>query len=84
MLILFGVLQVTFVGEPAIDHGGPRREFFDLFSLQCCETFFRGTAKYFDVNAAAVQVKTKIYLCYHTVFTFTLLFRIMSSFEWDS
>ena len=47
---------MTFVGELAIDHGGPRREFFRLFSLQCSETFFRGKAKYFDVNAAAVQV----------------------------
>ena len=49
-------LQVTFVGEFAIDHGGPRREFFRLFGLQCSETYFRGKRKYFDVNAAAVQV----------------------------
>lgn len=59
MLTVLDMLQVSFVGEPAIDHGGPRREFFHLFSSQCSETFFRGTAKYFDVNAAAVQVNAK-------------------------
>ena len=30
--------------------------FFRLFGLECSETFFRGRRKYFDVNAAAVQV----------------------------
>lgn len=27
-------IQVTFVGEGAIDHGGPRREFFGLLALE--------------------------------------------------
>ena len=47
------------MGEFAIDHGGPLREFFRLFSLECCQIYFRGESngKYFDVNTAAVQVK---------------------------
>jgi hypothetical protein len=50
-------LKVTFVGEFAIDHGGPLRDFFRLFSLRCSEIYLRGGArgKYFDGNAAAVQ-----------------------------
>ena len=67
------IFKVTFVGEVAIDHGGPRREFFRLFGLECSETYFHGRRKYFDVNAAAVQViifvgyddenKYKMFLC---------------------
>lgn len=35
-------IQVTFVGEGAIDHGGPRREFFRLLALETskCNTTF--------------------------------------------
>lgn len=58
---------MTFVGEFAIDHGGPCREFFRLFSSQCSETFFRGKAKYFDVNAAAVQVNNNHMVMIHIV-----------------
>lgn len=51
-------MQVSFVGEFAIDHGGPLREFFRLFSLGCSEIYLKGSTKgrYFAGNAVAVQV----------------------------
>ena len=36
------MLQVNFVGESAIDHGGPLREFFRLLALESSEEFFQG------------------------------------------
>ena len=52
------VLQVTFVGEGAIDQGGPKREFFRLFAEQAC-TYFRGDdkrPKFLRNDILAVQV----------------------------
>ena len=52
------ILQVTFVGEGAIDQGGPKREFFRLFAEQAC-TYFRGDdkqPKFLRNNIQAVQV----------------------------
>ena len=52
------LLQVKFVGEGAIDYGGPRREFFRLLALNARDTFFIGDSnrKFFDTNVSAVQV----------------------------
>ena len=52
------VFQVNFVGEGAIDHGGPRREFFRLLALKSSEEFFQGRAgcKFFVNNVVALQV----------------------------
>ena len=49
---------MTFVGEGAIDHGGPRREFFRLLSLNVSEQYFQGEPgkKYFASNVTAFQV----------------------------
>lgn len=50
---------MNFVGEGAIDHGGPKREFFRLFARLASETYFRGatdTCRFFDNNMMAVQV----------------------------
>ncbi len=59
---LKGVLlpQVTFVGEGAVDSGGPRREFFRLLASEASNTLFIGnvTAKFFVMNAQALQVST--------------------------
>ena len=45
--------KVTFVGEGAIDSGGPRREFFSLFAQQM---FLVGSpaCKFFDSNVSAI------------------------------
>ena len=48
--------QVNFVGEGAIDHGGPKREFFRQLAS---EIYFKGatdTCRFFDNNMMAVQV----------------------------
>lgn len=62
---IFGyiIIQVSFVGEFGIDHGGPLREFFRLFSLGCSEMYLKGSekGKYFDGNAAAVQASIAIH-----------------------
>ncbi len=46
------------MGEGAIDHGGPRREFFRLLSLSASEKYFQGIAgnKYFVNNVTALLV----------------------------
>ena len=51
-------MQVRFVGEGAVDHGGPRREFFRLFASGSKICFFHGseTRKFFINNVSAVQV----------------------------
>ena len=53
------MLQVNFVGESAIDHGGPLREFFRLLALESSEEFFQGRlgCKFFVNNVVALQVK---------------------------
>ena len=54
------------MGEGAIDHGGPRREFFRLFSLKASSTYLHGNngEKFFVNNVIALQVRqfTKQYL----------------------
>ena len=51
-------VQVRFVGEGAVDQGGPRREFFRLFASGSKQYFFHGseTRRFFDNNVSAVQV----------------------------
>lgn len=50
-------LQVTFVGEGAIDSGGPRREFFRLLAVEGANRFFVGhRSKFFASNVTAFQV----------------------------
>ena len=34
---------MRFVGEGAVDYGGPRREFFCLLALKAGDVFFEGT-----------------------------------------
>lgn len=50
--------QIRFVGEGAVDHGGPRREFFRLLAINAKEIMFMGppTTKFFATNVAAIQV----------------------------
>ena len=58
MFIIF-IFQVTFVGEGAIDHGGPTREFFRIFAEQACSIYFRGEEgqpKFFRNDILGVQV----------------------------
>ncbi len=52
------LLQVNFVFEGAIDSGGPRREFFRLFSMVASEKFLIGETnqKFFCVDICALQV----------------------------
>ena len=56
---MFNIYQVIFVGEGAIDQGGPKREFFRLFAKAASEVYFRGDAtraKYMANNITAFQV----------------------------
>ena len=49
---------MTFVGEGAIDHGGPRRELFRLFALKASDQYFIGNDgnKFFCNDVIALQV----------------------------
>ena len=52
---------MTFVGEGAVDHGGPKREFFRLFAEQVSTNYFRGDdgqPKFIRNDTLAVQVYT--------------------------
>ena len=54
------VLQVTFIGEGALDHGGPKREFFRLFAQGVSERYFQGVSsgiRFFVNDIMAVQVR---------------------------
>ena len=50
---------MTFVGEGAVDQGGPKREFFRLLAKEASETYFKGNkrARFFANNTIAVQVR---------------------------
>lgn len=50
--------QVFFVGEPAIDTGGPTREFWRLLNIALQEHYFVGTEgkKIFIHNVPAIEV----------------------------
>ena len=51
------MVQVTFVGEGAIDQGGPKREFFRILAEQASLLYFRGDdVKFMRNNMLAVQV----------------------------
>lgn len=55
----YKLLKVTFVGEGAIDSGGPRREFFRLLGIMCADSaYFHGleNCKFFASNVPAVKV----------------------------
>ena len=55
------LFQITFIGEGAIDYGGPKREFFRIFSQEVGENYFkgqRGQPKFFRGDMLAVQVHT--------------------------
>ena len=61
--------QVTFVGEGAIDYGGPRREvFFRVLAAKASISMFIGSdnMKFFSMDTAALQVCKKLYhlLCF--------------------
>lgn len=49
---------MTFVGEGAVDNGGPRREFLRMLASEASELFFIGSdnVKFFSMNATALQV----------------------------
>ena len=51
-------IQVRFVGEGAVDYGGPRREFFRLLASAAQQTFLVGSHdyKFFGSNVSAIQV----------------------------
>ena len=51
---------MTFVGEGAVDYGGPKKEFFRLLALEAAESFFSfflgtGSVKFFSMNATFFQ-----------------------------
>ena len=50
---------MRFVGEGAVDSGGPRREFFRLFAEDSKGHFFFGSTstKFFFADVSAVQVE---------------------------
>ena len=58
--------QVTFVGEGAIDYGGPRREFFRLLAAKASKSMFIGSddMMFFSMDTAALQVCKKLYTFY--------------------
>ena len=59
---MFLCRQITFVGEGAVDLGGPRREFFRLLACEAAESpyFCGGTlGKFFACNVPAVRVSVK-------------------------
>ena len=60
------LFQITFVGEGAVDYGGPKREFFRLFAQEAGKNYFIGQSsqpKFFRGDILAVQVRTCIQIC---------------------
>ena len=62
--IPISVIQVDFVGEGAVDTGGPRREFFRLLAEQVRESgyFQHGedcTRSFFTCNTSGYRVNNK-------------------------
>ena len=56
---------MNFVGEVAIDEGGPKREFFRLFIqqiIQSAKYMQGGTQKFFLANGPAILVNIHIYI----------------------
>lgn len=52
-------IQVNFIGEPAVDAGGPSREFFQLFLQEIDRHLLiscRNSSKVFDHNVPSLQV----------------------------
>ena len=49
---------MRFVGEGAVDQGGPRREFFRLLATKANQVYLKGRPewKFFDTNVSGVQV----------------------------
>ena len=56
----FFFFKVRFVGEGAVDQGGPRREFSQLLAINSRDVFLQG--KFFATNVSAVQVRYDILL----------------------
>ena len=56
--VLNNIIKVQFVGEPAVDQGGPRNEFFSLLHREVCgSNMFIGneTCKLFNHNLLALE-----------------------------
>lgn len=48
---------MTFVGEGAVDYGGPKREFFRLLIEEIVQYYMHGgVLKFFIANVSAIQV----------------------------
>ena len=49
---------MKFVGESAVDLGGPKREFFCLFAMEAKEHLLQGppTRKFFSTDVSAIKV----------------------------
>ena len=66
---------MSFVGERAIDEGGPKREFFHLLIQEIGQSEYvqGGTQKFFLANVPAILVC--IYICILTTFAITHIHR---------
>ena len=66
---------MSFVGEGAIDEGGPKREFFCLLIQEIGQSEYMqgGTQKFFLANVPAILVC--IYICILTTFAITHIHR---------
>ena len=64
-------MQVNFIGEPAVDAGGPSREFFQLFLQELDKRLlipcYNGS-KIFDHNVQSLQVNPTIIECHGVMY----------------
>ena len=54
------------MGEGAVDHGGPRMEFFHLLAINAKESMFMGLPirKFLATDVAAIQVNLTLSFCH--------------------
>ena len=55
---MYVIGEINFVGESAVDLGGPKREYFRLFAMEAKEHLLQGppTRKFFSIDLSAVKV----------------------------
>ena len=68
-------IKVTFVGEPGVDDGGPRREFFRLLleSIGRNNMYFQGAVRRRIPSCNALALHDQIFFCIGQIFGLSLL-----------
>ncbi|KAL5470935.1 hypothetical protein EMCRGX_G028994 [Ephydatia muelleri] len=58
-----GALKVEFIGEPAVDAGGPKREFFSILAKEMSQIIFEGPVNMISFKHDPAGIEANMFYC---------------------